>query len=213
PPVYVTPASAAVERMSQQLAIALADLTTSFRRGMTATAAAAHLETARAMAASLATSHEALIQAEQSLRFNRFRRSRSHDLANLHMASRALEHCAIQTRVMCRSIVTAFNEGAADWLAPEVFGRALADLFGRNTALVRYVGGDRIGVRPGTASTAGLQQAMRDYWQTRTDRGWLYAGEVLTVAERMATELQATIDALTGTTPAATRPADGSKTA
>jgi hypothetical protein len=38
---------------------------------------------------------------------------------------------------------------------------------------------------------------MRAYWQSRADRGWLYAGEVLAVAERMAKELQITIDAET----------------
>ncbi len=96
---------------------------------------------------------------------------------------------------MCRSIATAFQEGAAEWIAPDVFGRALADLFGRNTALVRYVGGDRIGVRPQMASTGELQEAMRAYWQSRADRGWLYAGEVLAVAERMASELHVAIDA------------------
>ena len=98
---------------------------------------------------------------------------------------------------MCRSISTAFQEGAAEWIDPDRFGRALADLFGRNTVLVRYVGGDRVGVRPELPSTADLQEAMQAYWRERGDRGWLYAGEVLAVAERMAKELNLAIDAET----------------
>jgi hypothetical protein len=42
--------------------------------------------------------------------------------------------------------------------------------------------------------TAGLHEQMRAYWQARADRGWLYAGEALAVAERMARELHLTID-------------------
>jgi uncharacterized membrane protein YccC len=194
PPIYVTPAGKAIERMSQDLAATLANLTTSLRRGLTRQDAEQHLEAARSMATSLANAHAALTQAEQSLRFNRFGRSRHTDLHNLRSASLALEHSAIQTRVMCRSIVTAFQEDAADWIAPHVFGNPLADLFGRNTALVRYVGGDRIGVRPELADTDALEHAMRAYWQSRPDKGWLYAGELLTVAERMAEELDRAID-------------------
>lgn len=196
PPIYVTPAGKAIQRMSTDLAAALADLTSSLRRGMTAGAAQQHLENARALATSLANAHAALAQAEQSLRYNRFARERHTELERLRKASLALEHSAIQTRVMCRSIATAFEEGSADWIAPEIFGEPLADLFGRNTALVRYVGGDQIGVRPDVAATSDLQEAMRAYWQARGDRGWLYAGEILTVAERMAKELHVAIDEL-----------------
>jgi hypothetical protein len=43
--------------------------------------------------------------------------------------------------------------------------------------------------------TTDLHEQMRRYWQERSDRGWLYAGEVLAVAERMARELHVAIDA------------------
>jgi hypothetical protein len=49
-------------------------------------------------------------------------------------------------------------------------------------------------VRPELAVTDDLHERMRLYWQERADRGWLYAGEILAVAERMAKELQAAID-------------------
>ena len=197
PPIHVEPARQSIERMAQELAQLLMDLTASLRSGMTTELAQAHLRNARSLADSLTTANAALTQAEQSLRFNRFNRQRRDELAQLREASRALEHSAIQTRVITRSIATAFEEDAADWIAPEQFGRALADLFGRNTALVRRVGGDRTRVRPELAVTSDLHERMRAYWQSRADRGWLYAGEVLAVAERMAKELQVTIDAET----------------
>lgn len=194
PPLLVAPARGAIERMAHDLALALTDLTDSLLAGMTAERAAAHLASTRALAASLADANAALAQADQSLRFNRFARQRRDELSRLRRASQALEHSAIQTRVIARSIATAYEEDAAGWLAPEHFGQALADLFGRITALVRGVGGDRMVVRPELAETAPLHEQMRGYWQERADRGWLYAGEVLAVAERMANELQLAID-------------------
>jgi hypothetical protein len=91
-------------------------------------------------------------------------------------------------------MVTAFEEDAADWIQPDQFGRSLADLLGRNAALVRYVGG-RGGIRPELAITTELHESMLAYWQARADPGWLYAGEVLAMTERMAKELNAAIDA------------------
>jgi hypothetical protein len=162
---------------------------------MTRTRAEAHLTSARALATSLAAANVALGQAEQSLRYNRFARSRHDEMSRLRNASRALEHGAIQTRVLARSFVTAFEEDAAEWMQPDQFGRSLADLLGRNSALVRYVGGGRGGIRPGLAPTSELQESMRAYWQSRADKGWLYAGEVLAMTERMAKEFDAAIDA------------------
>lgn len=195
PPIHVAPASRAIERMAQDLSLALADLAVSLRSGMTRTHADAHLESARALAELLATANAALGQAEESLRYNRFARDRYDEMSRLRDASRALEHSAIQTRVITRSIVTAYEESAAEWLSPDVFGRALADLLGRNAALVRFVGGGRVGVRPERSATSRLQEDMLAYWQARADRGWLYAGEVLAMAERMAKELHVAIDA------------------
>jgi uncharacterized membrane protein YgaE (UPF0421/DUF939 family) len=195
PPIHVAPASKAIERMAQDLSLALADLAVSLRSGMTRTQANAHLESARALADLLSSANAALGQAEESLRYNRFARDRYDEMARLRKASRTLEHSAIQTRVLTRSIVTAYEDKCADWLAPDVFGRALADLLGRNAALVRLVGGDRVGVRPERSVTSDLQEDMLAYWQTRADRGWLYAGEVLAMAERMAKELHVAVDA------------------
>lgn len=194
PPLFVNPARGAIQRMSQDLAKTLADLTTSLRGGMTQSAANDHLTRARAMATSLQEAHAALQQAETSLRFNRLARNQHAALSELNIRSTALEHSAIQLRVMCRSIQTAFLDGASDWMAPDQFGRDLADLFGRNTVLVRYVGGDRLGVRPDVPSTDELRRAMQAYWRDRDDKGWLYAGEILTVAERMARELDDAIE-------------------
>jgi hypothetical protein len=194
PPIHVAPASRAIERMAEDLSLALADLAVSLRSGMTRTRADNHLTSARALAESLANANAALGQAEQSLRYNRFARNRHDELTRLRSVSLALEHSAIQTRVLTRSVQTAFEENAAEWISPDNFGRALADLLGRNAALVRFVGGHRTGVRPEPAMTAGLHEQMRAYWQARADRGWLYAGEALAVAERMARELHLTID-------------------
>jgi uncharacterized membrane protein YgaE (UPF0421/DUF939 family) len=194
PPIHIAPASKAIERMAQDLSLALADLAVSLRSGMTRTRAEAHLKSARALATSLAAANVALGQAEQSLRYNRFARGRHDEMARLQNASRALEHGAIQTRVLARSMVTAFEENAADWIQPDQFGRSLADLLGRNAALVRYVGG-RGGIRPELAITTELHESMLAYWQARADPGWLYAGEVLAMTERMAKELNAAIDA------------------
>lgn len=195
PPIHITPASKAIERMAHDLSQALADLAVSLRSGLTRTRAENHLASARALADALTSANAALDQAEQSLRYNRFARGRHDEMTRLRDVSRALEHCAIQTRVLSRSITTAFEENAAEWLAPDCFGRTLADLMGRNAALVRYVGGERVGVRPGLAAISSLHEDMRAYWQSRSDRGWLYAGEVLAVTERMANELQLAIDA------------------
>ena len=200
PPIHVARARRSIERMADGLAHLLMELTASLRAGMTETAAERLLMDARSLADSLVSANSALAQAEQSLRFNRSRRQRGDDLSRLRGASLALEHSAIHTRVIARSIATAFHEGVAGWIAPDVFGLALADLFGRNTALVRRVGGDRTGVRPELAVTADLHEEMRAHWQVRADRGWLYAGEILAVAERMANELQAAIDAADGPT-------------
>jgi uncharacterized membrane protein YgaE (UPF0421/DUF939 family) len=194
PPIHVAPASKAIERMAQDLSLALADLAVSLRSGMTRTRAEAHLESARALAASLESANTALGQAQQSLRYNRFARNRHDEMTRLRNASLALEHSAIQTRVLARSIVTAYEENAAEWIAPDCFGRSLADLIGRNAALVRFVGGDRIGIRPAIAATSDLHEDMRAYWQTRADRSWLYAAEVLAMVERMANELHVAID-------------------
>jgi len=194
PPIFVKPARYAIERMSQGLAATLAELTVSLRTGMTEAAALVHLERARAMADTLQEAHAAMMQAERSLKFNRMGREQSGAMEALQLSSTALEHSAIQLRVMCRSIATAFHDNEAGWLAPEVFGRELADLFGRNTVLVRYVGGDRLGVRPDLPSTEALRRTMHNYWRDRDEKGWLYAGEILTIAERMATELDAAIE-------------------
>jgi uncharacterized membrane protein YgaE (UPF0421/DUF939 family) len=194
PPVFVSPATGAIQRMAQDLAATLADVTSSLRSGMTQTAADDHLTHARSMASLLQEAHAALNQAELSLRYNRLARGQHATMTELSIRSTALEHSAIQLRVMCRSIQTAFQDDSANWMEPDQFGRKLADLFGRNTVLVRYVGGDRLGVRPVVPSTDELRREMQAYWRDRDDKGWLYAGEILTVAERMAKELDAAID-------------------
>ncbi|HEX3302101.1 MAG TPA: aromatic acid exporter family protein, partial [Thermomicrobiales bacterium] len=47
PPIHIAPASKAIERMAQDLSLALADLAVSLRSGMTRTRAEAHLKSAR----------------------------------------------------------------------------------------------------------------------------------------------------------------------
>ena len=173
PPIHIAPASKAIERMAQELSLALADLAVSLRSGMTSARAETHLKSARALATSLASAKRvALGQAEPSFRYNRFARGRHDEMLRAPQRqprTRARRDPDPGLWPVRSSPPSRKNASRLD--EPDQFGRSLADLLGRNPALVRRVGGDRrANIRPDPAPPSDLHEAMRAYWQARADR-------------------------------------------
>lgn len=132
PPSHVAGARRAVLGLGHRLIAVLDDLAAGLASGIHLAQATEILDRARAVAADLETVQTALEQAEESLIFNLQGRRQKPALARYRRANRALEHAAIQSRVISRT-VTDCVRSASDgrprpaWLEPGELGLPLAN--------------------------------------------------------------------------------------
>lgn len=132
PPSHVPAARRAVREFGARLIAVLDDLAAGLAAGITAEYAHDVLDRARIIAADIERVQAALEHAEESLVYNLQGRRQKPALARYRRANRALEHAAIQSRVIARTVTDCVSSpdpaaGCPEWLAPEALGAPLAN--------------------------------------------------------------------------------------
>ena len=218
PPSYLPGARLAVRSLGERLIAVQEELAAAFAEGITPERAADCLAQARAVDAGMGEVQTALDQAEESLRFNLLGERQRVPLARYARATGALEHAAIQTRVICRAALDA-AAAARDapvviigdvprpaWLEPDALGTPLANLFSAIALAVEEFLALADGP-PDAPAPAGLTLAP-EIADRRADvrnaaarnprlllpDGWILAGELLSVADQLIADLAAAAD-------------------
>jgi uncharacterized membrane protein YgaE (UPF0421/DUF939 family) len=209
PPSYLPNALLAFLALGEEVAAILDRLARCLDEGATVDEASACLESARAAALALEASQIALDRAEESLQFNVLA-ARHRPTVNLYArANRALEHAAIQTRIIART-VTDIATISPSWIAPEQFGHPLGSLLSATaTALSDFIRlpGDTHDQSAFTTAIATAKTNQLDLTNAAAMRPantapaeWNLLGGILTVAGQFATDLESAAADLATTT-------------
>lgn len=200
PPSHVGAARASVQALGARLVEVLDDLAGGFSQGMNEERATDCLDRARAIAADLDETQAALVRAEDSLRFNLPGRPQRAALIRYRGASRALEHGAVQTRVISRTVLDAArSETDEPWLTSPKLGTALAELF---SALARYLESFLLALEDPAELTANAlllndvrerrllaETAVLNHPAALFPGRWVLLGELLSISDQFVTDL------------------------
>lgn len=218
PPNYVTGARAEVLGLGSTIRSILLDLSEALQAGLTHEQAQGALLRARAVATSLHDADTALSRADESLHYNLFGRPQQATLARYRRADQVMEHAAIQTRIVARSLSDATALQPAGnahpaWLAPDDLGIPLAQLLNEAaqamSVFLRALDHQVSDAEPFDMTAfrqrkGEVQRAALDHIDALLPDGWELVGEMISVTAQMVTDLAAAIDAET-----VTRPPDG----
>ena len=207
PPNHVDAARTSVQALGARLVDVLDDLAAGFATSMDAEQADECLARARAIAADLTTTQAALRRADESLRYNLPGRRQHAALTRYLRASRVLEHCAVQTRVISRTVLDATNVASAGHLLQRRgVGEPLAELF---SAIARYLEFFLASLdgRETTRTAVLLLADVRErralaeravLADTATLRSgfWVLLGELLSISDQLIADLSALSDLL-----------------
>ncbi|WP_338417606.1 FUSC family protein [Actinopolymorpha singaporensis] len=105
PPVYVQPAGEAVDKLADLLSGLLRRIGREIHEGAGAAQAGFWLSEARQIDQELVAVDAALVKAEDSLRMNPRGRQLLHARLTLRSRMETLEHCAVATRALCRTLL------------------------------------------------------------------------------------------------------------
>lgn len=200
PPNYLPGARQRLLDVGEAIRDDLQALASAVRTGISHDEAVTTLHFARETNVRLLELDQAISQAQESLQFNLLGR-RQRDVLRLYQrADLALEHAAIQTRMVARALVDATAQQAPhDWLAPGALGIPLAALLDMavetlDAHLARLREGDLNGGLPVDLDRlANLQEAIAAqagaYEPSLRPGGWVYLGEVVALATQMITDL------------------------
>jgi hypothetical protein len=132
PPSYLPAARASLQGLGGRIAAILDDLAAGLASGITRDTAQGCLERARTIASPLDEVDDSIRQAEESLKYHIFAERQRARLAVYHRSNRALEHAAVQTRVISRTVLdivqSTGTEARPAWVEPRVIGGHLANL-------------------------------------------------------------------------------------
>ena len=211
PPSYLPLARRAMRELGEGVAAILDDLATGLASGMTPEQATSCLERARAIASTLDEVEESIAHAEESLKYNVLAGRQRSRLAVYRRSNRALEHAAVQTRVICRAVVEAVataGAGAArpSWLEPAALGAPLANLFSAVAVAVEHFL-TLIDEPRASVDDAALAVEVRRHRQEITlaarerlidlmPDGWALLGQALAVSSQLVADLTAAANEL-----------------
>ncbi|MDQ1624726.1 MAG: hypothetical protein QOJ49_224 [Actinomycetota bacterium] len=168
PPLYVRPASEAVQSLAGALADTLRRVSREVRGVYTLEQARAWLNAARDLGRDILRADRALAQAEESLRLNPRARRRRLAGRSLRSGLDALERSAVSLRGVCRTLAERVASEESETVYAEDVRIALSDLFTDLADAVDAYGG-LIGsevLGPG-AEDAALREALGRAWEDR----------------------------------------------
>jgi uncharacterized membrane protein YgaE (UPF0421/DUF939 family) len=207
PPTYLPHARLAFLALGEQVAGILSRLATSLDTGDIATEAPACLEIARAASSALEQARDALDRADESLQFHVLAARHQGTVNTYARANHALEHAAIQTRVIART-VSDISLANPPWIAPDRLGQPLAMLLSATaTALTNFLTlvdapGDQAAFLDSIAIAKERRLALATVTsQTPTDASpaeWSLLGGVLTIAGQLVSDLESAAGELSG---------------
>ena len=199
PPTHVPAAGAAYQTLVDALLAELDGLASGLARGLSSETANQCLEAARDLARRFEDTRQALLRAEQGLRFNVLAFRQRAELDARREAVQTLEHTAIQARSLTRALADSVAAGCPAWLAPSVFGQPLAALVrAAARALHAFASGDG---QPELDTCKSAFQACREVViaRARAERslltgggaadGWVRLGAVLSTLDRLVNDL------------------------
>lgn len=210
PPNHLPRAQAAIHALGDRLSAVLGDIAFGLANGIDRDHASDVLRYARAVAAGLDEVQDALDSAEESLKYNLVRRRQEPAFNRYRRATRALEHAAVQVRVISRTIsdgarATPPELAPRGWLGADGIGGPLALFFAAIAAYLDHflavveepVGQgdghellDEIAARRRDVNTA-MAACVDDLMPDR----WALLGEVVSIANQLVADLsEATLD-------------------
>lgn len=212
PPSHVPEGRLAVRTLGHRLTEVLDDLAAALAAGIDVEQATDLLARARKIAAELDEVQIALDHAEESLRFNLPGRRHQPALERYRRANRALEHAAIQTRVISRTVTDCARiAGSAVWIGPVALGTPLANLFSAISLYLEHFL-DLADGPAGRRDDAGLLAEIQERRQEASDAAaarltdllpdrWVLVGEILSVTDQLVADLAHAAADLTAGSP------------
>jgi uncharacterized membrane protein YgaE (UPF0421/DUF939 family) len=204
PPNNLPRAQAAVHALGHRLIAVLLDISAGLAAGLDRDEATDILRYAREVAAGLVAVEGALASAEESLRYNIARRRQETAYHRYRRATQALEHAAVQVRVISRTIAdgvaaTPADRRAQGWLGTDSVDAPLSRLFGEIASYFAYflaVVGEPAGQSDGQALLAEIAERRRAVYEAAAARfaelmpdKWVLVGEVVSIANQLVTDL------------------------
>jgi uncharacterized membrane protein YgaE (UPF0421/DUF939 family) len=210
PPSHVPGARLAVRTLGFRLVAVLDELAAALASGIDRKRASEILERARAVAADMEEVQAALERAEESLIYNLPGRRQKPTLTRYRRANRALEHAAIQARVISRTVTDCMGAAAPSdirprWLEPEALGMPLANLFSAIAIYLEHfldLPDHPLDYEEGGALAFEIRERRREVSKAVAARfeqllpdHWVLIGEIVSVSDQLLSDLtQATND-------------------
>ncbi|MEA2524821.1 MAG: hypothetical protein QOF73_2048 [Thermomicrobiales bacterium] len=213
PPNYLPAARLHLQNLGDRIAEILDDLAGGLANGIAHETAWNCLQRARVVATTLDEVDASIKHAEESLKYHVLARRQLTMLAVYRRSSRALEHTAVQSRVICRSIVdivdtAAPGEPRPTWVEPEVLGGHLANLLSAVAISIEHFVSlvDAPRHSDDDEALAGEVQncrrdvtlAARDHLTELLPDGWTLLGEVIAISGQLVTDLSDAANDLEG---------------
>jgi uncharacterized membrane protein YgaE (UPF0421/DUF939 family) len=204
PPNHVPEARAQLHELGHQIERVLVDLRDSLRAGIDHATALDCLYRSRETAIFLNEVDTALANAEESLTYNLMGTNQREVLSIYRQIDKAMEHAALQSRIIARSLtdaVASCPDGVARpvWLQPEALGNPLAGMLDEAlTALDLFLSplDTESAQRPRVISTDGIAaqrevvyRAGMDAFEVLLPDGWVLLGEIVGVTTQFVTDL------------------------
>jgi hypothetical protein len=206
PPNYVPDARDQLDALGHAIEGILTDLRDGLLAGMPHATALDCLYRARAAVATIHAVDVALDNAQESLAFNLMGTSQREVLTVYRAIGEALEHSALQTRIIARALTDATTTaGGATilpaWLEPDALGRPLANLLDEALAAMRDFLtplDDPDVAQPVPVSIDGIARRREELVEAGEVHlplllpdGWMLVGEVAALATQLVTDLSA----------------------
>jgi uncharacterized membrane protein YgaE (UPF0421/DUF939 family) len=204
PPSHVSAARSAVRALGQRLIGVIDDLAKGLAGGIDRDQATTILERARAVAAELDEVQVALERAEESLKYNLPGNRQKTALARYRRANRALDHAAIQTRVISRTVTDCVDsagpsEARPAWLGPDALGMPLANLLSAIAAYLEHfleLPDQPAGCKDEALLVVDIREQRREindaaaarFSELLPDR-WVLIGEIVSISDQLVTDL------------------------
>jgi len=168
PPLYVRPASDAVQELARVAAEVMRRISREVRDEYTREQTERWLDEARGLGRDVLRADHALDQAADSLRYNPRARSRPHAAASLRSGLDALERSAVSLRGVCRSLADMIRAENTERVYGEDVRAALSDLLADVADAVEsygaLIGSEVVGEG---LQDQRLREALGDAWEDR----------------------------------------------
>lgn len=204
PPSHVEGAFSALSNLSDEVGAIYRSTAAELAKGLTSDEARTQLERARRTVGPIATAMAALSRADESLRYTIVSEERKRALDRARRMTRALEHAAIQGRIIHRSLNDAIamnpKVSTTGWLSPDSCGGSLARLLSAGGDAVTTLGA--IPAHPEEIASISVRLAAlrsahdhavataRASADLLVNGDWVIAGEILGAASQLLGDLE-----------------------